>query len=148
MMSGKYCEKVQMSAMAIRDGEAPLLSKEDISEHLKSCADCRNELKRQETVSRLFSELMRRSYTEDIWPTVAAAIKESAASRNTNAELFVFGLFGFVLLVCKIAEVLPGITPVLAIKLLSLVAVFVFFAIIKQNPFSLSLHLIQGDKKC
>ncbi|MCJ7729297.1 MAG: zf-HC2 domain-containing protein [Sedimentisphaerales bacterium] len=145
-MNRKYCEKVQVSAMAILDGEVPQLSKEEISEHLKSCADCRYELEQQKEAIGLLAEQSRRSSTEDIWPKVAAAVEKSTASRKTNVELYVLGLLGLVLFVCKIVEVLPGLTPGVVIKLMPLTAVFIFFALLRQNPFSLSQHLrTQGD---
>jgi predicted anti-sigma-YlaC factor YlaD len=132
--------------MAILDGEVPQLSKEEISEHLESCADCRDVLEQQKDANRLLVEQSRRSSTEDIWPRVMAAIEESTASRKTDVELYVLGLLGLVLFVCKIVEVLPGLTPGVVIKLMPLAVIFIFFALLRQNPFSLSQHLrTQGD---
>jgi anti-sigma factor RsiW len=132
--------------MAILDGEIPQLSKEEISEHLESCADCRYELEQQKEVMGLLAEQSRRSSTEDIWPRVSAAIGESTAGRKTNVELYVLGLLGLVLFIYKIFEVLPNLTPGAVIKLMPLAVVFIFFALLRQNPFSLSQHLrTQGD---
>ncbi|MHC4645933.1 MAG: zf-HC2 domain-containing protein [Planctomycetota bacterium] len=56
MMTEEYCQKVRISAMAILDGEAPLLSAGEIAEHAESCADCRQELERQKQVLGLLNE--------------------------------------------------------------------------------------------
>ncbi len=145
-MSRKYCEKVQVSAMAILDGEVPQWPKEEISKHLESCADCRYGLEQQKEMMGLLAEQSRRSSTEDIWPRVAAAIEESTASRKTDVELCVLGLLGLVLFIYKIFEVLPGLAPGVVIKLMPLAVIFIFFALLRQNPFGLNQHLrTQGE---
>jgi predicted anti-sigma-YlaC factor YlaD len=147
-MQSKYCERVQVSAMAILDGEVPQLSEEEIGRHVKSCANCRDTLEQQKVVIRLLGEQSRRSFTEDIWSGVAAAVQESRATRKTYAELYVLCLLGLILFIYKIVEVLPSIAPGLVIKMLPLAAAFIFFAIIRQNPLSISRHLVlQGDTR-
>ena len=146
-MSKDYCEQVQISVMAISDGEeSPLLANE-VNEHIKSCADCRHALEQQKQVVAFLAGQSRRVCAEDVWPKVAASIEATAKAERTT-EVLLFALLGLLLFACKIIEVLPGIAAGVAIKLAPLVVVFVFFRLLKENPLTINRNLnVEGDIK-
>ena len=145
-MNKEYCEKVRLSAMVILDGEAPPLSVKELDEHLKSCPDCRRELEQQEVAIELLDEQSRRFITEDVCSRVAATIEESRVKLKSRQGLGPFIVLGLILLAYKVIEVLPDFTPGLVIKMMPLVSVFVFFILLKENPFKVNQNLkLKGD---
>jgi predicted anti-sigma-YlaC factor YlaD len=146
-MSKEFCEKVRISAMTILDGEEPILSVNEVNEHIEHCADCRHELEQQKQVDAILHGQNRRTFAENVWPTIAARIERSAKP-NRLSELLLFVLLGIFLLAYKIIEVLPGITPSVTIKLVPLAIVFVFFRVLKQNPLEIRPNLrLEGNTK-
>ena len=145
-MNKEYCEKVRLSAMVILDGEIPPLSVKELDEHLKSCVDCRRELEQQKVVIRLLDEQNRQLITEDVCSRVAATIEELRVKPESRQRLGLFIVLGLILLVYKVIEVLPNFTSGLVIKMLPLVPVFVFFVLLKENPFKVNQNLkLEGD---
>ncbi len=145
-MNKEYCEKVRLSAMVTLDGEISPLSVEELDEHLKSCADCRRELEQQKVAIGLLDEQSRRFITEDVCSRVAATIEESRVKLKSRQGLGLFIVLGLILLVYKVIEVLPGFTPGLIIKLTPVILVFVFFGLLKENPFKVNQNLkLKGD---
>ena len=145
-MNREYCEKVRISAMAILDGEVPLLSENQVNEHLASCADCCRELEQQKQAARLLDGQSRRVFAEDLWPRMAVAIEKLTAKPKHLRELHFFVMLSLFLLGYKIVEVLPGISIGVLFKLLPLGVVFVFFGLLKQNPIEISQSLrLEGD---
>lgn len=148
MNKEEYCEKVRLSAMVILDGEVPPLSVKELDEHLKSCSDCRRELKQQKVAIGLLDEQSRRFITEDVCSRVTATIEESRVKLKSRQGLGPFIVLGLILLAYKVIEVLPDFTPGLVIKMMPLVSVFVFFVLLKQNPFKVNKNLkVQGDMR-
>ena len=146
-MSKEFCEKVRISAMTILDGEEPILSVNEVNEHIEHCADCRHELEQQKQVDAILHGQSRRTFAENVWPTVAARIEQSAKP-NRLSELLLFVSLGIFLLAYKIIEVLPGITHSVTIKLVPLAIVFVFFRVLKQNPLEIRPNLrLEGNTK-
>ena len=147
-MKKEYCEKIRISAMAISDGERPLLSELQIIEHIESCEDCRVELEQQKYATELLDGQERRSYDVDVWSGIKPVIEQSAIRPKHRLQLWMFAALGLVLFAYKIIEVLPVFTPGVVVKLMSLVIVFVFFVLLRQNPFVVSQNLKpQGDLK-
>ena len=147
-MNKEYCEKIRISAMAIFDGEQPLLSERQIKEHIESCEVCRAELEGQKSAAELLDGRSRRSFDFDVWPGVEAAVEQSAARPKHRLQSRLFVSLGLVLLACKIIEVLPVFTPGIVFKLMSLAIIFVFFILLGQNPFAINQNLIlKGDLK-
>jgi hypothetical protein len=145
-MNNKYCEKLRLSAMAILDGEAPQLSAKEINDHLESCAACRSELEQERQVMELLNRQSRGLFTDDICSRVAVIVRESKAGLQARQELCPLILLGLILLAYKIIELLPGLTPGPVIKLMPVLAVFVIFALLKQNPFKIDQNLrFEGD---
>ena len=146
MVNKKYCEKIRLSAMAIQDGEVPPLSVKELDEHLKFCADCSRELEQQKIVIGLLGEQSRRFITEDVCSRVAGTIGQSRVKLKGRQELGLFIVLGLILLVYKVIEVLPDFTPGLIVKTMPFVPVFVFFVLLKENPFKVNQNLkLEGD---
>jgi predicted anti-sigma-YlaC factor YlaD len=144
-MSEEFCEKVRISAMAILDGEKPTLPANEVDEHIRSCADCQRAVEQQGQTAGLLAGQSRRVFAEDVWPKVAVSIEASARPKHLR-EVFLFVLLGVFLLAYKVIEVLPGIATGVAIKLAPLVVVFVFFCLLRQNPFAINQNLrLEGD---
>ncbi|MGI8980570.1 MAG: WG repeat-containing protein [Pirellulaceae bacterium] len=78
------CEAVQIAAMAVSDGETPLLTETHVQEHTDSCPTCRNDVARRQR-PLLPVGLSRPHYPADLWP----AIKDRLAAREnpTLAEV-------------------------------------------------------------
>lgn len=145
-MNKEYCEKIQVSAMAILDGEAPQLSEKDINKHLESCADCRLELEQQKQAAGLLNGQGRRVFNEDISFGIAAAIEAPEAGPKQPANVPAFVILCLFLLVYKIIEVLPAVTPGVVIKMMPLLVILLFFSLLKQNPFTINQNLrLEGD---
>jgi hypothetical protein len=95
---------------------------------------------------KLLSKQNRRSFTEDVSSRIAVAVEESgrvcfAHQKRNGQRLWPFVALCLILLTYKIIEVLPGVTAGLIIKLITLVIIFVFFCLLKQNPFKIKQNL-------
>ncbi len=154
-MDREYCEKIRLSAMAIRDGESPPLAEQEIKKHLESCAECRLEIGRQKQAIELIDGRSRRVFTQDVWPEIAAAMEATKVRPRQSASVLPFVALCVFLLIHKIIEVLPSVTAGVAIKLIPVGVLVLFFALIKQNPFEINQNLgrrqaslkLQGDTK-
>lgn len=147
-MNKEYCERIQVSATAILDGEAPQLSEKEVKEHLESCADCRLELEHQRHAVGLLDRQSRRVFVEDVWAAIAVAIQQSTATPKGGQQLCPFVVFGLILLAYKIIEVLPAVSPGVVIKLIPLGVMVLFFGFLKQNPFFINQNLtLKGDTR-
>jgi hypothetical protein len=136
-MNKEYCEKIRISAMAISDGEQPLLSELQIKEHIESCADCRLELEQQKYATELLSGQKRRLYDVDVLSGIEAVIEQSAIRPKHSLQLWKFAALGLILFAYKIIEVLPVFSPGV-----------IFFVLLGQNPFIINQNLtIKGDVK-
>ena len=134
--------------MAISDGELPQLSELQIKEHVESCTDCRVELEKQKYAIELLDGQKRRPYDVDVWSGIKPVIEQSAIRPMHRLQLWMFAALGLILFTYKIIEVLPVFTPGVVVKLTSLVIVFVFFVLLRQNPFAINQNLIlKGDLK-
>lgn len=146
-MSKEFCEKVRISAMAILDGEKPILPANEVNEHIRCCADCQRALEQQKQTMDLLASQTRLAFAEDVWPKVAASIEATAKPKYTT-KVLLFALLGLFLFACKIVEVLPGTAAGVTIKLAPLVVLFVFFYLLKENPLTINRNLnVEGDIK-
>lgn len=147
-MVKEYCEKIRISAMAIRDGESPPLSEQEVSKHLESCAECRLEIDRQKQAMELLDGRNRRIFAQDVWSEIAAAMETTKTRPKQPANVLPFVLLCLFLLTNKIIEVLPSVTAGVTIKLIPVGILVLFFTLIKQNPFEINQNLkLQGDTK-
>jgi hypothetical protein len=81
-----------------------------------------------------------------VYPGIAAAIRESPVRQKDTQQFYAFAVLAVILLACKVVEVLPGFAVGVVVKLVPVVAVIVFFTLLKQNPIKISQNLrLQGD---
>jgi anti-sigma factor RsiW len=168
-MNKEYCERIRISAMAIRDGESPPLAEQEVKKHLESCADCRLEIGRQEQAIDLLDGRSRRVFAQDVWPRLSPSLvrrvgqvgqvrqarPQGHARPEQSANALPFVILCLFLLAYKVVEVLPFVTAGVAVKLIPVGVLVLFFALLKQNPFEINPNLgrrqaslrLQGDTK-
>jgi anti-sigma factor RsiW len=145
-MMSERCEKVRLAALAALDGETPPLSEQEIHEHLATCAACRVEVEQLQRAIAPLNRQKPRLFTEDVWPSVEAALRRQPAPVASCREAYGFAVLGLFLLACKVLGVLPGPGDNWLPKVLPLAAVFVLFGVLRQNPFHLTGNLkLEGD---
>jgi predicted anti-sigma-YlaC factor YlaD len=154
-MNKEYCERIRISAMAIRDGESPPLAEQEVKKHLESCAECRLEIDRQTQAIELLNGRSRQIFAQNVWPEIAAALEATEAKPKQSANVPAFVILCLFLLTYKVVEVLPSVTAGVAIKLIPVGVLVLFFSLLKQNPFQINPNLgrrqaslrLQGDTK-
>ncbi len=154
-MVSEYCERIRISAMAIRDGETPSLSEQEVKKHLESCADCQLEIDQQGQAIELLEGRRWRVFAHDVWPEIAAALEGTKDRPTQPASPLPFVILCLFLLAHKVIEVLPSVTAGVMIKLAPVGVLVLFFTLIKQNPFEINPNLgrrqaslrLQGDTK-
>ena len=146
--------------MAICDGETAPLSEQEIARHLESCADCRIEIDQQKQAAEILNSRSRQVFAHDVWPAlsprlvgrvgqvgqVRQARPQGHAKPAQPANVLPFVLLCLFLLTFKIIEVLPSVTAGVAVKLIPVGVLVLFFTLLKQNPFRINENLkLQGD---
>lgn len=129
--------------MAVLDGEMSPLPEKQIKEHIEQCADCSAELEQQKFTIGMMEGKNRRSYDVDILTAVASITELQEGKPKHPEQLWPFIVFGLVLLANKLIEVLPYVSAGMFVKLMSLMIVFMFFGLIRQNPFTLVTNPLQ-----
>src|SRR5688572_26202419 len=108
MMKSDECEETLLSIVAEMDGEAPILSPEQMARHLTGCERCRAEIERQKAAVNLLQRQQRQTAGAiDLWPEVEKRIREQPVSETVRAPYFYF-LLGAVLIIYKLLEMLPA----------------------------------------
>lgn len=154
-MSREYCERIRISAMAVRDGESPPLSEREIGKHLESCAECRLAIEQQEQAAGLLGGRSWGVFAHDVWPGIAAALQDSKLRPARSPNVAAFVVLCLFLLAHKVVEVLPSVTAGVTVKLIPVGVLVLFFTLLKQNPFQINPNLgrpqasleLQGDTK-
>ena len=130
------CEDVLMAQMAAADGEEPGFSKDLLVAHVSGCANCQHELKQLQALDQMLAAQTFSEPRVDLWP----AIENRIAKRAVPAWQ-PFALIGLLLVIYKLAEMLPARDPGMALKLVPLVIVGLLFVLIKENPFRINTEL-------
>ena len=145
-MNKEYCEKIRISAMAISDGDQPLLPETEIAEHIGSCAECRSVIEQLHNADLLLQTHKRRDYDVNVLDALEPVLNNTRTKQAHQKYLCHFIVFGLVLFALKIIEVAPVLTAGIIVKFLSLLAVVAFFIFLKQNPFTINQNFIsKGD---
>lgn len=137
-MNEKNCEEVLMAWTAESDGEKPALSPAQISSHIKSCANCHQEVEQMLHVDSLLKRQARREYDANLWPAIE---KHSGARIVPKVGWAPFGLLGAIFVAYKLLEMLPEHAPGLAFKLVPLIFIIGLFLLIKENPLRINTEL-------
>ncbi len=79
------CETIRIAAMAVADGETPLISSQRTTSHLQECSDCRDALAFEES-GQLFPDAARRaSHAVDLWPALSTKLATADGSASTGS---------------------------------------------------------------
>jgi predicted anti-sigma-YlaC factor YlaD len=126
--------------MAEFDGEAPLLSSEEVNAHLAVCENCRQEIEQLQTMLDLLQMQTRRGQTADLWRLIEKRIEsQQRAAPQTNWKTF--ALLGALLVAYKLVEMLSAEEFGFLFKLVPLIFVFGLFGFLKENPFKINTRL-------
>jgi predicted anti-sigma-YlaC factor YlaD len=139
------CEATILSLMAVLDGETPLLSAEQTTQHLNSCDKCRMEMKHQEAIVNLLLGQKRRTDTVDLWPEIEKGIISKPISGSVTGQNF-FLLLGTILVIYKLLEMIPSWDLGFLFKLVPVVFIALLFSFYKENPFKINTELkLEGE---
>lgn len=148
IMNKEYCEKVRLSAMAISDGEQPLVPENEIASHLKSCNDCRIAVEQLHSAAKMLEDKKRKAYDINIVDEIEAALNTAKMQPKYSEYLRHFIALGLVLFILKIVDVSSALTAVGTARFLPVIVVIVFFVLIKQNPFTINPNIqMKGELK-
>ncbi len=134
------CEKTILSAMAEMDREPPLLSAEQMAQHLSRCEQCRTEIERQAVAVTLLQKQKRRAETADLWLEIDKRIDEKTVSHPV-ARWYFFLLLGAILVVYKLLEMIPVQDLGFLFKLVPVIFTVALFYLLKENPFKINADL-------
>ena len=140
-MNKEYCEKIRISAMAISDGEQPLLSENEIAVHIEYCNECRIAIEQLNSVEKLLEGKKRKSSDINIVHDVETVLNADTMSPEYSEYSGRFIIFITALLILKIIGVSPVETGWIIAKFLTILVVIVFFVLIKKNPFVINENL-------
>jgi hypothetical protein len=140
-MNQVSCESVCVAAMAIADGEKPLILAADIELHLAQCDRCRGEVERSKSVIDLLNAQRRRERTESVWGRVVERLSRRERARAASDHwpwLLLLGLFlaGYRVVVAA-SDWEPGLWLNLAPALLAIAV----FGLLRENPFKVNSEL-------
>lgn len=141
-MNEVNCDEVLMAWMAESDGEEPTLAREQISSHIESCENCRQEVGQVLRVDSLLKSHARHQHDANLWPAVEKRLGSPQTPRVGWAP---FALFGAIFVAFKLFEMLPEQAPGIAFKLVPLIFIVGLFVVIKENPFRINAELNFGD---
>jgi len=139
------CETVRVAAMAISDGEASSLKKEEIESHLLNCAACREEIEPLRATNQLLSSQRRLKPEVNLWPTISERIHSNVETRQPF-RWRVLLLFGLPLFGYKFFLLLVQAAPSLWSKLVPVILMIAIFTYLKTNPFKINSDLkLEGE---
>lgn len=70
------CETIRIAAMAIADGDAPIVPHDTIEQHLGECESCRNAIAELDIPNLLPSDLQRVAPPSDLWSEVGSTLRD------------------------------------------------------------------------
>lgn len=133
------CEEVLIQKFALLDGEKTEISAEEINAHFEGCANCQKEFEQTENAIAMLKRQERRAPDVDLWSAVE---KRIGAKTVFAVKWQPFVLVGVLLVVYKLAEMLPERDLGLALKIVPFVLIVVLFGFLKENPFKINTELI------
>lgn len=146
-MKSDECEATILSLMAVFDGETPLLSAEQIAQHVISCEQCQLEVKHQESAANLLSGQKRRIEDADLWLQIEKRISNKPVSKRVMGRNF-FLLLGAILITYKLLEMIPSKDPGFLFKFVPVVFIAALFYFFKENPFKINTELkLEGESR-
>jgi predicted anti-sigma-YlaC factor YlaD len=130
------CTDMLIAAMAIRDGEQPLVPVEAVEEHLAGCPACRAESEGLAATSRLFDTCRRAGVETDLWPALEPRVAAAPSRAGRQAVWVPFIALAVVLVGSRVLLALTT-EGALAIKLLVVALAVAAFVYARENPFTI-----------
>lgn len=140
-MTELNCENVCVSAMAMADGEEPLLAASEVEAHVRGCAACRLEIEQLGVMALLLDSQGRRVATEDLWPRIEPRLATATLSKRDSREWLFLLMLGLLVPAYKIVALMPDGELGPAVKLVPLAVALAVFALIRENPFRINTNL-------
>lgn len=137
-MNSSECEKIQLSVMALRDGEEPTVSSEQIELHLASCEKCRIQAQELKEVDQLLNRQALRVHEADVW----SGVQKQIGSTSHSVSWQPFAAIAVLLVAYKFLTMLAGETPALLLNFVPLVLMLGLFILIKENPFRINSEIM------
>ena len=149
-MNQVSCESVCLAAMAVADGEKPLIPAPDIELHLAQCDRCQGEVEQLKTVIDLLNGQRRRERTESVWDWVAESLRRRNEARTASDHWPWFLLLGLVLAGYRVVIAASDWEPGLWFKLAPVLLAIAVFCFLRENPFKVNPGLqtqisLRGD---
>ena len=134
------CETVRIAALALADGEKPLLQVSEIEAHRMSCADCRLEIDSLGAIVRLLDSQKRHRTQEDVWPSIERRLNSDIRRRAHFGSRWLL-LIGLVLVAYKIILMVPDRDMGIWFRLIPILLVITVFTYLRENPFRINCEL-------
>ena len=134
-MNQVNCETALLAAMAIADGEKPLIPAPDVELHLAQCDRCRSEVERLKAVIDLLDAQRRRERTESVWGQVAERLRRRERARTASDHWPWFLALGLVLAGYRVAVAAADWEPGWWFKLAPILLAIAVFCFLRENPF-------------
>lgn len=138
-MTTPDCESIQMSAMALADGELSPLPLAEVEAHLAGCANCRQEAEGLQSLAQRLTAQQRLMHDEDVWQRIAPQL--AATARRPRVSWRVLALLGLALLGGRTFELIAPHDLGLWFGLVFVAVIVVAFALLKENPFRINTEL-------
>jgi len=133
-MTEHDCEQVLLSALALSDGEAPVLAQAFVEQHLLTCEGCRREFAAHQATGMLLKPASRQSFEAHLWRTIAPRLRP----RGTGVGMV--GILGIAAAVaCTLRGGILAWSPILGWlgSVVTIALVSAVFLILRENPFAL-----------
>jgi hypothetical protein len=140
-MNQVSCESIRLAAMAVADGEKPLIPAPDIGLHLAQCDRCLSEVERLRAVIDLLNAQSRRERTESVWGRVAESLSRGEQARAVSDHWPWFLLLGLFLAGYRVVVAALDWEPGLWFKLAPALLAIAVFGLLRENPFKVSSEI-------
>lgn len=139
-MKLNQCKETILSVMAEADGEIPLLSCEQVTQHLSRCKQCRREVNQQKETINMLQGQKRPVVDKSLWFEIEKRITEKPISDPVHRRYFFF-LLSAILVVYKLLEMIPTADLGFLFKFVPLIFIVALFYFFKENPFTINTEL-------
>jgi predicted anti-sigma-YlaC factor YlaD len=140
-MTDDTCQIVQISAMALRDGQTGPLSAEQVQQHLHQCQTCREAVAQMESFLNIVDLHVRRPVEADLWPRIESALKRTSDRSTERAYRLALAGLLIVTLGCKLLSLHVGFEASVLLALASGATVGAALCWLRVNPFRIAVSL-------
>jgi len=137
-MNQVNCENVCLAAMAVADGEKPLIPAPDIELHLAQCDRCRADVEQLQAFIELLNAPRRRERTESVWRRVAESLRHSGKARTVPDHWPWFLLLGLLLAGYRVIVAASDWEPSILFKVAPVLLAIAVFIFLRENPFKVN----------